>query len=131
MHKQYGFEIIENEPNRKSFYMRCHSEHNTCWVELSHDNERLWLSLNSNVSIKNQYPIDQGFFKSLKHKLKLCWDIFNNNKIEYNAGFSFRGSNHVQNFCDMIGVLGKQVKKETNELIECKKQLRKATKYNT
>ena len=131
MHKQYGFEIIDNEPGRKSFYTRCHSEHNECWVEISHDDERLWLSLNSDVSIKEQQPIDQGFFKLLKHKLRLCWDIFNNNKIEYNASFCFKGSNHIKDFCDMLYMLINRVKKETNELNKCRNQLRKMNGYNT
>jgi hypothetical protein len=126
MHKRYNFELIENDPNFKSFSTIPSSlnQNDECWIYLTHNYEELEMIFKTNTYMKNPYDISLSLWKRVANKLKLCYKIFKNEKIEFESSFIFRGRNHIEDFADMILLLSKEVKQETNELIEAKKELR-------
>lgn len=130
MHQRYNFELVENEPDMKVLRTTtdgCHSG-NDCWVYFLHDNQDLDMVFRSNVQLKDQFEFADGLWQEITRKIKLCYKIITNQKLEFNSCFSFRGRNHIEDFADMVSLLGKEVKQETNELVETKKQLRKENK---
>lgn len=127
MHKRYGFELIEDHPDRKVFRTTCHcmSLDHTPTIEVEYDKELkiLFLRFNVETSIDNHYHLEYNVLKRLWKKLKLTWRIFSGKNVTAEHEFVFRGRDHVQDFTDFIHLLGKDCEKETNELIECRKKL--------
>lgn len=128
MHQRYGFELIENEPDYKVYITKPNVELDgeECFVEIVHDYEDLQMNLIS--QLKMDKYIYGGFWKRLVCKLKMCYSILKGEELTFNGIFQFRGRNHIEDFAEMMTLLAKEVKQETNELIETKKELRKYTR---
>lgn len=94
---------------------------------MSHNNENLFLSFNSKIYLKNQFSY-LNFYDKIKQKLKFCWKILFNKKLEFEYEFEFSGRNQIEDFSDIILLLSKEVKQETNELIQLKQELRRLKK---
>lgn len=130
MNKKYGFEIIQNEPDWKVFRTSCDCMHpnDDCWVDIEYDREcnmvSMEFTIKTNPSIQHNF-YRYNFLKRLYIKFKLMFKILFNRSIEYESSFIFRGLEHIENFTDLITELGRNCKKETNQLEEMKKELDK------
>jgi len=122
MHKRYGFELVENEPDFKAFSTKSQNLEE-CWITLSHNKEELEMRMITDTYL--QYCDADKWYKNIWEKIKLCYKIVTNQKVRSESEFMFRGRNHIEDFADMITLLSKEVLKETNELIQTREKLRR------
>jgi len=130
MHQRYGFELIENEPDMKTFRTTCSCQQpeDDCWIELTIDEDLDELYMTFWIEAYPTRVYQMYMLKPIKRffqKLKFCWDIMRGKSVKFESSFIFRGRNHVEDFCDMIYLLGKQVRQETNELKQCKDEVKR------
>jgi len=130
MHQRYGFELIRNDTDSKVFRTSCvcMDKEDDLTVELEYikDTKELILSHYVNTYPAKQFEIDwMPWYKNLWEKVKLCKDIITGKPIKFESVFQFRGRGHVEDYCDMVYLLGKDVVKESTELEGLKKEYNK------
>lgn len=126
MHKRFGFELLDNNPEFKMFSTKCtcNNPDDECIVILTYDKEVKDLMMEFNIKTILYFPW-KGFWTNWKMKIVSIFRILFNKSIEMDSEFLFRGRNHIQDFSNMIYELSRDVEKETNELQECREELRR------
>lgn len=135
MHQRYGFELITNTPEEKVFKTSCDCGHpdDDCYVYVNYDKELNMLSMDLSVTthhVPYWWTGELSLFDKIKSRIQTAFNILRGRPLKYETSFIFRGREHIEDFCDMIYLLGKECKKETTELHECRKKLRKYEEKN-
>jgi len=131
--QKYGFELIFNDTDTKIFKTKSASyiPNDELTISLEYDKEyqdllmEFWVKTTPSGYL-NTYS--GNWFTNLYQRIKLAGMMLFNKRFEYDYTFMFRGRNHIEDFCDMLYLLSKDVKKETTELTDLKKEYLKLKK---
>lgn len=128
--KHLNIELVENDSDRKVFKTSCMCmlrDHDMV-VDVEYDKEiqDLTLTFNHNLVYKDLYGyFGEGFFKRNWRKIKAALKILFNREVTFEGSFMFRGREHITDFCDFIYLLGRDCRRDINDLEQTKHELKK------